>query len=234
MTATFHLLRWNNTLGMAQALAFDRLRYRNAPGLQLLRVLGTGKGASTSPGTEMGRTALFCLFGDEASADAHVAQVIQRRGVAESWHVKLRGAGGHGAWSGVEVPRVMSSDASSPGHEANIDIVQHVAMITRADVRLRAWRTFSRAARVVDRELHQSDGLLAVVGIGEAPILRLGTFSLWRDSAAMSNFAHRAPQHADVVARTRNEQWYGEEMFARFTPYWSIGTWDGIDPLRSA
>jgi len=234
MTATFHLMRWNSTMGMAQALAFDRLRYRNAPGLQLLRVLGTGKGASTAPSTQMGRTALFCLFGDEASADAHVAQVVQRRGVAESWHVKLRGVGGHGAWRGVEIPRMMSGDASSSERGLHGGNTQPLAIVTRADVRLRAWRTFSEAARVVDHELHQSDGLLAVVGIGEAPILRLGTFSLWRDAEAMSAFAHRAPQHDGVVTRTRKERWYGEEMFARFTPYWSTGTWDGVDPLRSA
>ncbi len=233
MTATFHLMRWNNAMGMVQALAFDRLRYRNAEGLQLLRVLGTAKGSSTAPSTQLDRTALFCLFDDEASADVHVADVMQRRGIAESWHVKLRGAGGHGAWKGREIPRVMTSEATLSPHNAQRTSTQPIAMITRANVRLRAWRTFSAAAHVVDRELQQSEGLLAVVGIGEAPILRLGTFSLWRDAAAMSAFAHRAPQHEGVVARTRQEQWYGEEMFARFTPYWSTGTWDGVDPLRS-
>ncbi|MFM8906781.1 MAG: hypothetical protein ACKOIZ_04060 [Actinomycetota bacterium] len=74
--------------------------------------------------------------------------------------------------------------------------------------------------------------MLAVIGIGEAPILRLGTFSLWQNVGAMSGFAHRQPEHEHVVRRTRSERWYGEEMFARFAPYWSAGTWDGRDPLR--
>lgn len=230
--ATFHVIRWKSVLGMGQALAWDRIRYRRTPGLSFLRVLGTGRGNSTAPGTEFGRTALFCVFDDESSADEFIGKIRCRRYTTESWHVKLRGAGGHGSWRGREIPTMLGTTAptiSTTSAQSHLPL----AMITRADVRARSWRAFARAARVVDQELHASAGLLAVVGIGEAPILRLGTFSLWRDAASMSQFAVGRPEHSRVVQRTRRENWYGEEMFARFVPYWSTGTWDGSDPLRN-
>jgi hypothetical protein len=227
--ATFHVIRWKSMLGMAQALVWDRVRYRRSAGMLFLRVLGTGRGSSTAPGTEFGRTALFCVFNDESSADAFIGRVQSRRHTSESWHVKLRGAGGHGSWRGRDIPTILG--AGHPSAAAQLD--SPLAMITRADVRPRSWRAFSRDAHVVDKELHTSDGLLAVVGIGEAPVLRLGTFSLWRDAEAIRKFAFGRPEHSRVVQRTRQENWYGEEMFARFVPYWSAGTWDGRDPLRN-
>ncbi len=225
--ATFHVIRWKSMLGMAQAVVWDRIRYRRTSGLVFLRVLGTGRGNSTAPSAAFDRTALFCLFSDEASADAFIRKIRSRRHSAESWHVKLRGAGGHGSWRGREIPVLLGRESSASSAESHGPL----AMITRADVRPRSWRAFSRDARVVDKELHTTDGVLAVIAIGDAPILRQGTFSLWRDAAAIAQFARGGPEHSRVMQRTREEEWYGEEMFARFVPYWSAGTWDGIDPL---
>jgi heme-degrading monooxygenase HmoA len=222
--ASFHLISWPHALGALLRLGTDRLRLRRVEGLVFWRLLGTGAGSDTSQGANLRRTALFAVWQDEQACERFMnSHTLAKRwqGANESWHVKLRSVGGHGSWRGFAV-----ADELERGSGDGV-----VAMITRADVRRHSWKVFRRAGVSVNTELHQAEGLITVVGIGEAPVGRLGTFSLWRSLDSMRRFATEGPHHQEVVQRTRTEEWYGEELFARFEPYDSTGTWDGVDPL---
>jgi heme-degrading monooxygenase HmoA len=224
--ASFHLVReptWKTPLALAR-LGTDRIWLRRTRGLVFWRLLGTGAGDQTGSGADLARTAVFAVWEDEAALEdflrtSHIAR--RWRGAQESWHVRLRGVGGHGRWRGVD-PLEGLEAGSGDGP---------VAIITRADVRRHSWKAFGAASDVVDAELHTAVGLIDVVGIGEAPVGRLATFSLWETQAAARAFAYSMPDHVEVIRRTRDEDWYAEEMFARFEPYGSTGTWNGRDPL---
>ncbi|MGI9052038.1 MAG: spheroidene monooxygenase [Ilumatobacteraceae bacterium] len=226
--ASLHLVRerrWRWPLVLVR-LATDRRRLRRVDGLAFWRLLGTGRGAETGPSVDLRRSALFAVWEDERDLDAFLARstIARRWAVAdEAWHVRLRGLGGHGSWHGVDV-----LDGLQRGDDDGV-----VAVLTRANVRVGAWVRFGRAGRPVSADLQDAVGLLGAVGIGEAPIGSLATFSLWRDRDDVRRFA-RSPRHADVVRRTRRERWYGEELFARFQPYAATGTWDGRNPLSSS
>lgn len=225
--ASFHLVRerpGRAPLALAR-LGLDRWRLPRVPGLVFWRLLGAGRGADTAAGSaDLRRTALFARWEREEALDAFLASPLARRwdDAEEAYTVRLRALGGAGRWRGVDVlDGLVEGDPGGP-----------VAVLTRADVRLRHWPTFVHAGRAVAPEARAAPGLLRVVGIGEAPVLRQATFSLWRSAADVQAFAYRMPRHADVVRRTRAEGWYGEALFARFEPYASEGTWAGADPLR--
>jgi hypothetical protein len=224
--ASFHLVRERSGRAplVSARLGTDRFRLRGVPGLRFSRLLGTGRGPDTARSFDPRRSALFAVWDDEASLDRFLTDhpIAHRwRRAEEAWQVRLRGIGGHGAWRGSAV-----LDGLTPGSSDGA-----IAVLTRADVRLRRWPEFARAGRSVSEETRAAEGLLAVVGIGEAPIGRLGTFSLWRSSADVDRFATGMPAHADAVRRARARGWYAEELFARFEPYTWSGSWDGLDPL---
>jgi hypothetical protein len=216
--ASFHLVRHDHAATAMRRLATDRRR--RPDGLEFRRLLGTGRGSDTGPGADLSRTAMFAVWADEAALDRYLDAARTRSGLAERFDVRLRAVGGHGTWRGTDVLAGLA-----PGSDAG-----PIAVLTRADVLVRSWRPFRAVGPGVSAQLGAADGLLAVAGVGELPVGRLGTFSLWSGLGAMRAFASSAV-HRDVVRRTRAERWYGEELFARFEPYGSSGTWDGRDPL---
>lgn len=224
--ASFHLIRERprrQPLVLAR-LATDRFRLRHVDGLLFWRLLGTGEGDRSASGADLRRSALFAVWRDESALEAFVASdpIVRRwQGADEAWHVRLRGLGGHGSWNGFAV-----ADGLVEGRSDGA-----VVIVTRADVRWRSWRQFAKASRVVNEAVRSAPGLLGVVGIGEAPFGRLGTFSVWESLGAARAFAERDAAHRETAASTRSGDWFGEELFARFEPYRSTGTWNGSDPL---
>jgi hypothetical protein len=228
--ASFHLVRERpgRALVALARLGMDRVRLVRGGGPLFWRVLGTGRGIDTGLGVDPRRTALFALWDDDAAIDTFLA----RSPIARRWHdaeeaytVRLRRLGGHGTWRGVDVLGTMAAGT------AGVAEPEPVAVLTRATVRVRHWPAFVAAGRRVSAEVAAAPGLLAVVGIGEAPVGRQATFSLWRSTTDALAFAYGRPDHLTAVRRTRAQRWYGEELFARFQPYGSTGTWDGRDPL---
>lgn len=207
-------------------LGLDRRPLARTPGLRFVRLMGTGRGRTTALSVDPTRTAAFAVWDDAAAlADfLRTSPVAARwREAAEHYAVRLRLVTGGGRWRGGE-PLAGLTAVPAPADAP-------LAVLTRADVRVRAWRPFLAGGRPVSDALARADGLLAVAGVGEAPLGRQATFSLWRDAEAVRRFAYADPTHVEVIRRTRAERWYGDELFARFLPETVEGTWDGVDPL---
>ena len=218
--ATMHVYSVHG-VGVARALtrmALDRPLLRRTPGLRFAKLLGTGDGQTfAARDADVHRWAMFSVWSAIEYADRFENRSAW--GFAdETWRIDLEPQRWHGSWGGRDPFEGCSPVMAGAGR---------VAVVTRARVRARQWRAFTRAIAPVASSALTAPGRLFAIGIGEAPIGFQATFSLWADTPSLESFAYRGDAHRNVVARTRSEHWYAEELFARFKVCGSHGTIDG-------
>lgn len=193
---------------------------RNTRGLRFAKVLGSGAngGFGVRPsGTHQG---LFCVFDDDASASAFLdcsALMDAYRAHAREWFsVRLRPLSSRGSWSGMRLPASM---ALAPPEAP-------LAALTRASIRPLKAAAFWRHAAPSEASLAAAAGNQLAVGLGEAPLLRQATFTIWDNAAAMDAYA-RSGAHLAAIRAARGGDYFAEDMFVRFFPYEARGTWHG-------
>jgi hypothetical protein len=192
---------------------------RDVPGLRLGKALGSGYEGGFGLRPSASRQGLFVLFSSEDSADAfidHSATLATYQGRSTDFVVaKLRATSCRGSWSGISVQATAAAPAAGP-----------VAALTRASIRpSRAW-AFWRRSPSSERALAQAAGCCLAVGLGEAPLLRQATFSVWDSQAAMDAYA-RSGAHLDAIRSSVAGGWFSESMFVRFVPLMLRGRWQG-------
>lgn len=189
------------------------------PGLRFLKILGSGADGGFGLKPSPSRQGLFCGFDTEADADAFIQSstvVAQYRAHAREFLIaKLSAYSSKGSWSGRTIDVTVTPPSSGP-----------IAALTRASIRPMKARRFWRHAPPAEDSLGQAKGCLLAVGLGEAPIFRQATFSVWESLDAMNAYA-RTGAHLEAIKASLSGGHFSESMFVRFQPQMIQGTWKG-------
>ena len=197
---------------------FCRFALKREPGLTFVKVLGSGENAGFGLRPSPSHQGLFCAFIDDAAATNFIAhsKVLSayRDHAREFFCVKLKAFSSRGSWAHASP---LSISATPPDNAP-------IAALTRASIRPIVAAKFWRRAPPAELSLHNAKGCLLAVGLGEAPLLRQATFTIWESVAAMDAYA-RTGAHLEAIRAAGAGRFFSESMFTRFVPYDASGTW---------
>lgn len=187
------------------------------------KLCGSGGGIGFTPRINIDVIAILATWPDAQTAHDRTtsAPIFQRYAAkaSECWTVFLSPDSVRGAWSG-QIPFVVSNtDQSGP-----------IGVLTRATIKPSILRRFWRKVPDISARIGADPNVLFKMGIGETPLFQQITFSIWPDTQSVTNFA-RTGHHAAAIKSVRDEDWFREELYARFTLLSESGTWGGNSPL---
>ena len=216
--------RW----GLAQ-MGTSQGPLKRVPGLRFFKLMGSGAANGFGFWPNLDRYGFMAVWEDAAAAEAFFARhplwaTYQQRS-AEQWGLHLAPIKAQGLWDGQNPFAAELAPTVSAAPEAPM------AVLTRASIRWRKAPRFWQFVEPTSATLAQAAGVRAAIGLGELPLVRQATFSVWESARAMQEYAYKDARHREVIQLTRRENWYGEELFARFRVLSSTGTLDGHDPL---
>ncbi len=208
------------------AMALHRLPLMLQKGCTFWKLMGCGRNGSFDLKPDWQQWGLLATWNSRADFDNfHQQSFIAgwwRKLTTESWTLLAEPLQSHGTWDG-DTPFGKPDVKSYAGP---------VAVLTRATINLNRLKKFWSHVDAAARVMASSEGYITSVGIGEAPVFRQATFSVWESLDYVKAFAYKGGEHADIIKKTRSENWYSEELFARFKPVAAWGTLNGADPLQ--
>jgi len=188
-------------------------------GLSFYRLMGSGKGRGFNPFPDWSVYSLLQVWESEEDANDFFrsSNLIDKykRHTLESYTLYMKNIASVGTW--------ISKAPFEKG--TNLDSNLPIAIITRATIKWHWLFRFWKYVPTSQEPLDGNKGLIYTKGIGEVPVVQMATFSLWKNFDAVKEFAYNSKQHKEAIRKTRKNEWYKEELFSRFHPYKSLGSW---------
>jgi hypothetical protein len=201
---------------------------RAEPGLLFARALGSGHEGGFGLKPSLSRHGLFAVFDGQPAAEAFLDRsprvAAYRAHSRELCTLMLRAWSSRGSWGGQALPATTPRPGS--GEPGAWPADTPVAALTRASIRPSRALRFWQMAPPAQADLAQAHGCRLAAGLGEAPLLRQATFSVWDSVAAMDAYA-RTGAHLAAIRASAQGGFFSESMFVRFVPLRIQGRWLG-------
>ncbi|WP_207426313.1 DUF3291 domain-containing protein [Pedobacter sp. SYSU D00535] len=207
------------------AMAVHRIPLSLTKGCTFWKLMGCGKNGTFDINPDWQQWGLLAVWASKGSFERFIANSSisswWQTFTKEQYTILCEPLSSHGKWDGKEpFGNVKVKEYQGP-----------VAVLTRASIRLKRLKNFWQNVDKAAANMTSTPGYLLSFGIGEAPLHLQATFSVWENVEAVKNYAYASNDHREVIKKTREENWYSEELFARFKPLATFGTINGIDPL---
>ncbi len=205
-------------------MGFARPAMARVPDIGFWKLCGSGTGEGFTPLPNTAVYAILATWPDRDTAEKRLSEGRifnrYRAKASESWTVFLSPQTTRGEWSGQSPFEV--SDAGQDGN---------LAVLTRATIKPSILMRFWGRVPGISKVIGSDPNVAFKIGIGEVPWLHQITFSIWPDAAKMARFA-RTGRHAEAIQAVRSQNWFKEELYARFHVLSDSGSWNGASPLR--
>ncbi len=229
MLATLVIVRYPKWLGWMGFLSMAIFRFPLwlSTSLTFWKLLGCGKNGSFDKSPDWRQWALLTVHPSPNNTALPIIPpfITQWWNIlgCEKWTLLLEPIEGHGVWDGKPVFGILPK---------NSDYAGPICILTRATIRISKLARFWSHVNPIAEQMAGAEGFITSVGIGELPLIKQATFSIWTSKEAMKQFAYKMKDHADVVRKTHQEKWYSEDMFVRFRPISSTGSLNGKLPFK--
>ena len=209
-------------------MGFARLYLCQIRGLSFYKLFGTGSDEGFTfkfnPLTNSGVYAILAVWSDEKIARKNImrSKIFKkyRAWSRQDWTIFLKPISVRGSWSG-KVP-FFAADNEASGQ---------IVALTRATIKFSTLLKFWKKVPDVQQLVKSDKNVLFKIGLGEVPGRQQVTFSIWPSQSAMDAFARHNGAHAEAIRSVRKDNWFSEELYARFKIFDEIGAWNLKSPL---
>lgn len=210
---------------------------KDTPGLCFAKVMGSGHGGGFGIRPSASHQGLIAMFdhADQASAflaGAHVKAMRERAG--DFWSGMLEVLSARGQWDAQAWGATPATQLGSFARAANDEEAPRpLAALTRASIRPAKAMAFWRNAPAAQAAMQSAQGCTLAMGLGEAPLVRQCTFSLWKDTPSMLAYAHQGAHQAAIEAAYRHG-YFSESLFVRMRLLAHHGHWPAPSLISAA